>query len=181
MTEHDPFQHLLDEARADEAVDARIRERLLRQVAEGSARLRGVLADLVEQHPVVTVRCASGNQHQGRLRDVASDHVVVRNRDGLDVHIALDEIVLVRPEPSLRFPAATGDRDVPTGRTLHEVLAWVVGDRPRIAVVARGGGAPIAADLRAVGEDVATLVLDGSGDIAYLATAAIAELTILDT
>ena len=181
MSQRDPFQHLLDEARADQAVDARIRERLLRQAAEESARLSGVLTDLVEQHPVVTVRCASGNQHQGRLLTVASDHVVVRNRDGLDVHVALDEIVLVRPEPSLRFPAATGDRPAPTDRTLHQVLTRVVGDRPRIAVVARGGGAPIAADLRSVGEDVATLVLDGSGDTAYLATAAIAELTILDT
>ncbi len=177
----DSFQEFVDVGRADEALRTRRRTQWLRQQAEEDATFLGTLTDLAERGGVVTLRTASGRAHQGVMIAVGHDYCAVRTVRGQMVYLALDAVDLVRPEPGIRHDAATGDRDALHDRTLLEVLARVVGDRPRVALVTRRGEQAVAGQLRAVGQDVVTVRLDGDErGVAYVRVGALTELTLLD-
>lgn len=178
--DREPFRELLDASVAEQAVAARARERLLRQRAEEGARFAGTLRDIAEAGGVVTVRTEAGVAHQGRLVAVGLDHCAVATVRGPVVFVALDAVALVRPEPGAAHAAATGERDAAQDRTLLEVLARLVDDRPRVALLARGSPEPVTGELRAVGEDVVTVRLDGdTRGTAYVRAAAITELVVV--
>jgi hypothetical protein len=170
----DELLQLLDEARADERGASRGRERVLRQAAEEGARLAGTLVDLAERGSGVTIRTEAGRAHHGAVRVVATDFCVVGTEAG-DVWVALAGIVTVRPHPGERHAPATGDR-TSLDLLLVEALARVAPERPRVALVTAGGEAT-AGELRAVGEDVVTLRLDGDPRaVCYVSASAIREV-----
>lgn len=170
----DELLRLLDDARADERGASRTRERELRQAAEEGARFAGTLLDLAERGSAVTLRTATGRSHHGFVRLVASDFCVLGGSSG-DVWLAIDGLVTIRPHPGERHAPATGDRTA-IDLLLVEALARAATDRPRVAVVTRGGDA-VAGELRAVGADVVTIRLDGDPRaLCYVAAAAIYEV-----
>jgi hypothetical protein len=170
----DELLRLLDDARADERVASRGRERMLRQVAEDSARLAGTLLDLAERGSTVTIRTTAARAHHGTIRLVATDFCVVATEAG-DVWLALDGITVVRPHPTERHAPATGDRPS-RDLLLVEALARISPERPRVALVTEGGEST-AGELRAVGEDVLTLRLDGGPTaLCYVSSSAVREV-----
>lgn len=170
----DELLRLLDDARAEERGAERGRERVLRQAAEEGARLTGTLVDLGERGSLVTIRTAAGRSHHGGIRMVGTDFCVV-GADAGDVWLALDGVTTVRPHAGERHPAATGDRGA-VDLLLVEALARVAPERPRVALVT-SAGETVAGELRAVGEDVVTLRLDGDPrSVCYVSAASIREV-----
>lgn len=170
----DELLRLLDEARADERGASRGRERVLRQAAEEGARLVGTLLDLAERGSGVSIRTEAGRAHHGAVRLVAGDFCVLGTEAG-DVWLALAGITTVRPQPGERHAPASGDRGA-LDLLLVEALARVAPERPRVALVT-SGGETVAGELRAVGEDVVTLRLDGDPrSVCYVSASAIREV-----
>ncbi|MCU1374579.1 MAG: hypothetical protein JWO68_1865 [Actinomycetia bacterium] len=170
----DELLRLLDDARADERGASRERERFLRQAAEEGARLAGTLVDLAERASTVTVRMESGRAHHGPVRLVGADFCVLATEAG-DVWLALRGVSTIRPHAGERHAPATGDRPA-IDLLLVEALARAAPERPRLALVTAGGES-LAGELRAVGEDVLTLRLDGDPrGVCYVSTSAIREV-----
>jgi hypothetical protein len=170
----DPLLELLDEARADDAGRGRGRERALRRQAEEDASLAGSLLDLAERGGPLTVLTTTGRRHSGSLLALGGDFAVVRTAAGLDVFVVLAAVASVRPGPSA---AAAGDRPTPSRTLLLDVLATAAPDRPRVSLVVAGES--LSGELRAVGTDVVTLLLDGpERATAYVAASAVSEAVL---
>lgn len=166
----------LADATADESVAKRRRERWLRTQADEEASLRGVLVDLAERDTPVVVTTRGGRTHRGRAT-VVGDDVLVMERDGVAVTLlALGSVASVRPAPG-HGPVA-GDRRGRSDVALAEVLRLLVGERPRVVVVA--GAESVAGELARVGGDVLTVRLEGDGGRAYVALDAIDEVVVDD-
>jgi hypothetical protein len=180
----DPGSHFLDELEAwaaeglaEQAASSRARERWLRQQAEEEATFAGVLADLVERRTPVAVTSTSGRRHQGELIAVARDFAALRAPGGATVLLALDALAAVRPVPHRDVPP-TGEARTPIRLSLLDVLARVAADRPRVHVGLRGGDG-VTGELRAVGDDVVTLVLDGDPrGVAYVRVASMSDVSL---
>ena len=178
----DELADLVDAARGREAALSRSRERWLRRQAEEEASLRGMLVDLAEGGVTVTIRTVAGRAHVGTVTAVARDFVVLRTAGGLGVHIVIDAVAIVRPEPGSSPVAATGDRPPPVDMSLPEVLSDATATRPRVVVAARGIDQPVAGELRAAGVDVLSLRLDGEpGGMCYLALESVTEVVLFDS
>jgi hypothetical protein len=167
------------DSRADEAARSKSRERWMRQQAVESARFAGVMLDLAEQRSQVTVHTAAGGRVHGRIRAVGRDFCLVEEAGGIPVLLALTGMVGLRPH-ARKVPPASSERVAPLDTDLGLVLAGLAAERPRVRVVTAGGGEPLAGELRAVGEDVATLRLDGAPpSTIYLRLASLREVTLL--
>lgn len=173
----DPFVALTDEGRLSDAIRERSEEReLLRQHSE-FATFAGTMRDLAEAAREVTVRSGSGHSYQGVLLAVAVDHLVVRVGSTRTVHVAVDQVTAVQLDPTATRSVAAGDRDAAQDRTIDEVLASSVEDRPTVVIVTRGDGEPHRGQLVSVGEDVVTLWVEGAG-ARHLPTAALSEVVV---
>jgi hypothetical protein len=173
----DPFVRLTDEGRLADAIRERSEERELRQQQSEFATFAGTMRDLAEAGREVTVRSGSGRSYQGALLAVAVDHLVVSVGSSRTVHVAVDQVAAVQLDPSATRSVASGDRDAAQDRTLDEVLAAALEDRPTVVVVTRGDGEAHRGQLLAVGEDVVTLRVEGAG-ARYLPTAALSEVVV---
>jgi hypothetical protein len=173
----DPFVRLTDEGRLADAIRERSEERELRQQASEFATFAGTMRDLAEAGRDVTVRSASGRSYQGTLLAVAIDHLVVSVGSSRTVHIAVDQVTAVQLDPSSSRAVAAGEREAAQDRTLDEVLASSLEDRPAVVVVTRGDGEVHRGQLTAVGEDVVTLRVEGAG-ARYLPAAALSEVVV---
>jgi hypothetical protein len=164
-------------SRADDAAAARAREGFLRRTALEEATFAGVLVDLAERGSPVLVVGAGGRRHRGVLRSIGADFVGLRTPDGRDVLLAHRGIASVRPAG--RAPEAAGDRATTLPLGLGEALAVLAEDRPRVLVLTVPGDEGLAGLLTSVGRDVVAVLLDG-GDrrTAYVALAAVAEVTL---
>src|SRR4051812_36193123 len=118
----------LADQRVQDAVDARTRQRWLRQMASEDGTFSGVLVDLAEQGRVALVATTSGRRPRGRVRGVGTDFCVVETETGL-VLLARRSIASVRLQPDRRRPLPVGDRDPVLGADLATTLAGLVGDR----------------------------------------------------
>ncbi len=168
------------EARVDEAARLRTRERWLRQQAVEEARFAGVALDLAERGGPVVARTTTGASLHGRIVAVARDFCVLRHHGGTPTFLPLCAIATLRPEPGQRAPEAASARRGPVEASLTDVLAGLVGERPRVRIVVEGGGETVAGELRAVGADVATVRLDGEPrHTVYVHLGALRELTLL--
>lgn len=178
MPEWDPLVELLDEGRTGAGHAERARERSLRQAAEEEASLAGTLVDLAERGSRVVVRTEAGRIHAGVVEVVGGDYCVVRTDTGAAAHLLLAAVATVRPSPGERHAPASGDRGAAADLRLLEALGRVVHERPRVAVVIRGGEIVVGV-LRAVGADVVT-VRPGSGTEGpcYVAAGAITEVVL---
>ena len=170
----DPLQRLLDEARRDQAVEARAHEHWLRRAAREGATLTGALVDLAESGQPASVRIASGHVHHGRVVAVGTDFCAVETDGGVVVYISLSALGEVRLDPGA---PPTGNRAPTVDMTLAEALGRVADDRPRVAAVTQGMDAPMSGELCAVGADVLTVKLEG-GRLALVAVAALTQLSV---
>jgi hypothetical protein len=171
------LQALLDRSRADAAAQSRIRERWLRRQAIEDATFAGVLADLAQRGLLVRLHTTARRVHHGAVITVGADFCAVSTEAGSLVHVRLDAVVMVRPEPGFRHGPASGAGE-PRPRaeqTFVHVLALVAEQRPRVQVAAATGEV-VSGELEHVGADVVTLRLD-DGERVYLPAGAITELT----
>jgi hypothetical protein len=172
------LQALLDAARADEAARARSGERWLRQQAEEDATFARLLGDLARRSLPVSLHTTGGRVHQGRVETVGVDFCTVRTLGGVEIHVRLAAVGMVRPQTGVRHDLAppAGEAEAGAEQTLVHVLARAAEDRPRVHVVV-GASEVISGELERVGSDVATLRLD-DGQRAHLALAAVTEVAL---
>lgn len=174
----DPLVDLADDARVADAIAARAEQRDLTARATELATLAGTLHDLAERRAGIGVTTTSGRTVQGTAVGLAVDHLAVATGAGQLVFVRLDRVALVRPDPSLRAPAAQGERDPGHDLLLLERLAHWVDDRPEVAVGLTGVGDLVRGRLVAVAEDVLTLVAGPDRSPTYLAAEAIEVVAI---
>jgi hypothetical protein len=168
------------EARTDDAVLSRTRERAMRQLATDEARFTSLVLDMAERGEPVTVRTTTGRTHHGRLVAVATDLVALFTVQETTVLLTYDAIAGIRPAPGFRAAEATADRVPAFHARMSDVLAGLAADRPRVQLGLTGGGELIAGELRAVGTDVATVRIDADPPATlYVRLDAVAELTVL--
>lgn len=170
------LQTLTTDARADEESRARSRRRWLRRQAEEDSSVDGVLCDLAERESRVMLQVASGRQHVGVIRAVASDFCSLRADTGHDVLVRTCAVEYVR---QLAGPAVPGtDRGRPGGQAFEVAVASLAEDQPEVTA-ATMCGERLRGRVIAVGRDVVRLELEGRGGTAYVPLEALAEVTVL--
>lgn len=171
------------EARAQDAIDARVRERWLRHQAQEEAAFGGLLHDLAEREVVVVVTTTGGRHHTGRVAAVGSDFAAVRTAGDRTTLVALDALAAVRvastgPAPSPHAASERSSRSLSV--TMADVIAHAVARRPRVQVHA--GAASVTGELASVGADVVTVSTDGDRPRpAYVRLPSISEISLLDS
>ncbi|HYD08822.1 MAG TPA: hypothetical protein VEA78_01865 [Acidimicrobiales bacterium] len=166
---------LLDAARADAGAAARESTRWLERQAHESATFLGTLLDLAEHGHVVSLACAGGRRIDGAIRALGRDVVVVHDRTGDSVVVAIGAIALVRPAPDARTVAASSDRVPALDAGFGELLGRLVGERPEVALSLVTGDV-VTGDLVAVGDDVLTVRLAAAdGGLVYVSTSSVAS------
>jgi hypothetical protein len=176
-------------ARAQEAADARVRERWLRQAAEEEASFAGLLADLAEAGRSVVLTTAAGRRHQGPVVAVGSDFVALAG-DGRLTLVATEAIAELRRSPgapagararaAVASGSARGEHENRLGVGLAEVLAQAVAVRPRVAVVS--GTVTVVGQLRAVGVDVLSVRTDAEpAGLSYSRLSSVSEISLFDS
>lgn len=168
------------EVRAQDAADARVRERWLRRSAEEEAELAGVLLDMAERGVTAVVTTSSGRRHPGRIAAVGADFVAVRTGGDRTTLVALGAVASVRFNGLATATGGPGAERRSVAVSMADVLAHAVGRRPRVHV--HCDAATVAGELRSVGVDVVTLRTDGdpSGQ-AYVSLASVSEISLLDS
>jgi len=174
------LRRALDEARADLLAAERSRERWLRLQAEQSATFAATLLGLLERGVTVALRTTSGAEHVGRLTALARDVCGLRTASGRQVWVRLDAVAAVRADRDHASPPADDDRVVGEDVGLAEILARLADDRPRAAVAVLGGGA-LVGELRAVGEDVVTLLEGDRRAACYVRLSSVTEVSLLES
>jgi hypothetical protein len=176
-------------ARAQDAAEARIRERWLRQAAEEEASFAGLLVDLAEEGQPVSVTTVGGRRHHGPILAVGSDFVAVGGPEGRLTLVCTAAVAEVRPVAGGRRPPAASGRPSSNGPdssgedlgvTLAEVLAQAVANRPRVGLMV--GEVTVVGELRAVGADVLTVRTDGQPTgVSYVTLASVSEVALFDS
>ncbi len=165
------------DARLDEAVAARARERWHRQLSSDELTLAGVLDDLGERADTVQVTTTAGVTHRGAITASGADFISVNVGNGH--HLLVPEWGLASVRTSGARPA--GDR-LPSATRPHfaDVLLTLAAERPRVS--ARLGVAldAVNGELVGAGPDVAVVRSeDGSGNVSYLRLRSVAEVLVL--
>jgi hypothetical protein len=183
-----PFEEIerwAAEARARDAVDARVRERWLRRQAEEEATFAGLLLDLAERAVTIVVTTTANRRHPGTVEAVGTDFVALLTAGGRTAIVALRAVAAVSPigpgDAGLRALASGDDRasrSVTVG--LVEVLAHAAGNVPRVQVHA--GTATVVGELRSVGADLLSVHTDGDPPATvYLSLASVSDVSFLDS
>jgi len=178
-TAPDDLGLLVAEIRAADAVQARARERSLRQQATEEATFHGLLVDLAEARADVTVRTRTGRAVQGRIMILGRDFLGIRVANGSLTLVALGAVSSVRRRPGSHVADTAGARPLPGRLSLAAYLSGLAPERPRIAAVVDGEPAMLSGQLQACGTDVVTLRVDGSPTTTvYVALSSVSELTL---
>ncbi len=166
------------DARVEEAAAARSRQRWLRAQAQEEANMAGLMASLGEQDHPLTLATSDGRSHTGRLLSHGRDFYAVEGSStGRITLIASRALAVIRPHPSGMIPSER--RAKPLAVSLDQVLGSLAGERRRISVVA-GVSQHLAGELRSVGDDVMTLLLDGEPPTtAYVQLERVSEVSVL--
>lgn len=166
------------EQQVDEAVRARTRERWMRQRAGEEASFSGLLLDLAEQAIPVVLRTTTGRSHRGPIVAVGQDFLALSAPGSRAVFVSTGAIASIRPEPGTRVGDAPSGRSGAVPSRLVDVLLGLSADRPRVQIHA--GGEPVAGELRSVGIDVVSVLLDTRPPASvYLRLDSVAEVSLL--
>jgi hypothetical protein len=177
--EDDPHLHLTDDARLADEIATRAERRSRAARAADLATWAGTLHDLAEREVAAVVRIDGGRSYRGTIEAIGVDHVAIRTSGGTLALLLREAIRAVRPQPGLRAPVATGDRQRSVGRTLLEILFRLAEDGTRVALGLQGLEEPLAGHVVGLGEDVITLRIEaGDQGIVYLPTAALREVIL---
>ncbi|HEY8546086.1 MAG TPA: hypothetical protein VIL36_13600 [Acidimicrobiales bacterium] len=171
------------DARIDEVVRRRSRERWLARQAQEEATLVGVLADLAERGAAVGLQLRSGRPQRGHVRLLGADFVALvpagePSGRGGEVLVALGEVAAVTTRPG--EPVSVGDLPSRSRLTLAEVIIGLAGDRERVLLVLAGGHDVVRGTLWSVGQDVVTVRSEDEPAAAthYVALDAIGQVSI---
>lgn len=171
------------DARIEEAVRRRTRERWLAQQVTEEATLAGVLADLAERGVDIALQLRSGGAERGRVRVLGVDFVALAVPGGVggqvtEVLVALREVGAVRTLPG--EPLSAGENVGGCRLTLSEVVIELAAERQQVVLGLSGAHEVIAGTLWTVGQDVAVVRVGGSGSpaTAYVALDAIVQVSI---
>lgn len=177
----------LAEARVDDAVTARLRERSLRQLAVEDATLLGLCLDLAEAARPVLARTTAGRVHRGVLVAVGADFAALRSAAGEATFLPVASLAWLRPAPGgwtgapARTGAAAGGRQPPLAARLVDVLTGLAADRPRVRLVVAGDPDVWAGRLRGCGADVLSVELAGEPAVTgWAPLASVVELHLVD-
>jgi hypothetical protein len=177
----------LAEARVDEAVTSRLRERALRQLASEEATLLGLCLDLAEGTRPILARTTEGRIHRGSVVAVGADFVALRSAAGEATFLPVALLAWLRPAPGewrgapARSGAAAGDRHPPLAARLVDVLTGLAADRPRVRIALAGDPDVWAGRLRGCGTDVLSVELHGDPKVtAWAPLAQVTEVGLVD-
>lgn len=171
-----PLERLVADARSDELIAARGRERWLRRQASEDATIASVLVASAERSLRVVVTVRGGSTVAGVVDLVGSDVVGLVAGDGRRHLVAGAHVVTVRCSGAGVLGDDGGGRDraeVTLRELLHEVAA--TGRRVRLATVEPGTA--IAGELCLVGRDVIGVAPEPGtvgGDVVYVRLASVA-------
>src|SRR4051794_8034320 len=144
--------------RVESAVDARRRERWLRQQACEEVSLLATCWSLAEAGRTVLVTTRAGTSRRGRLRLVGDDYVALEDEQRRDHLVPLAGIATLGAvsagRSALDAPAGRPGR---SGARLIEALASLVGERPVLSVTCEGRGGTVRGELLAAGTDVVVM------------------------
>jgi len=170
---------LTDDARLAEEIATRTERRSRTERAAELATWAGTLHDLAEREVAAVIRLDGGRSYRGTIAAVGVDHVAIRTVGGTLALLLRAAIRAVRPEPGLRAPVATGDRERSVGRALEEILLRLSEDGTRVALGLQGLDEPLSGHVLGLGEDVITLGVDaGEQGIVYLPAAALRAVIV---
>ncbi|HSK25029.1 MAG TPA: hypothetical protein VK906_17725 [Egicoccus sp.] len=176
----DEFVALTDAAGHAEAVEARARRHERLAAAADTASWLGTLRDLAERGARVSVTTRSGRVVTGWLVGLSTDRLVLALAGGDLLHLRVAAVRIVRPEPGPPAPVATGDRAAPAEVTLEDVLDAAAESGGPVVVHVRDTADPVRGTLVGLGEDIATLRLEGPGrQTLYLPLAAIDAVLVV--
>lgn len=170
-------------ARVDHAAAQRSREQWMRQQSREEGSLAGVLMDLAEQAVPVAVHARAGRVHHGWVQVVGRDFVGLSLDGPGDALVAREAVSSVRVRSGA--PVTVGDRQVKAQVSLRQVVVGLCAERERVMLVSDDGQSTVVGTLQAVGQDVATLQLDGNGHgpgrrgIAYVPLASVSEVILV--
>jgi len=177
--EDDPHLGFADDARLAEEIATRAERRSRTERAADIATWAGTLHDLAEREVAAVIRVDGGRSYRGRIAAVGVDHVAIRTIGGTLALLLREAIRAVRPEPGLRAPVATGDRERSVGQSLEEILLRLSEDGTRVALGLQGLDEPLSGHVLGFGEDVVTLRVDaGDQGIVYLPVAALRAVIV---
>lgn len=170
----DEFVALTDAVGHAEAVEARARRHERLAAAAEVASWLGTLRDLAEQGARVAVTTRGRRVVAGWLVGLSTDRLVLATATGETCHVRVAAVRMVRPEPGPPAPVATGDRAAPAEVTVEDVLDAAAEAGDDVVLHVRDVADPVRGALVGLGEDVATLRLDGPRrQTVYLPLAAI--------
>ena len=170
MTEHrtpDDLERWAAELRAQDAAQARARERWLRTQAEEEADLAGALLAMAERGTELTVHTREGRSYSGALRAVGRDFAALVTPAAPLTLVPLGAIALMTAkggDSAVQVPpAASGDgSDGSEGgahqaldATLAGVLGQAAGNRPAVSIDT--AAQVVVGNLRSVGTDILTV------------------------
>ena len=179
VAEADPHLAFTDEARLAEEIATRAERRSRTERAAEVATWAGTLHDLAERELAAVIRLDGGRSYRGRIAAVGVDHIAIRTSGGTLALVLREAIRAVRPEPGLRAPVATGDRERSVGRNLEEILLRLSEDGIRVSLVLQGLDEPLSGHVLGLGEDVITLRVEaGDQGIVYLPAAALRAVIV---
>ncbi len=177
----------LAEARVDEAVTSRLRERALRQLAADEATLLGLCLDLAEAGRPILARTTEGRVLRGALVAVGADFVALRSLSGEATFLPVGHLAWLRPAPGswagapARGGEAAGGRTPPLAARLVDILTGLAGDRPRVRLVLAGDPDVWAGRLRACGADVLSVEQAVEPPVVgWIPLAQVTEITLVD-
>ena len=150
------------EARVEERLAERRRQRWLERQAAESSTFAGLVRNLAESATPVRVRTATGSVHRGVITVLGTDALGVREPVGRLTLIALAHLAALDTSGN---PAVIGDRGPePPGPNLQHLLAELADAESEVQCVVVGGER-VGGRLLWVGEDVMALAtVDGTDD-----------------
>lgn len=175
----DEYVALTDAAGHAEAVAARARRHERLAAAAGTASWLGTLRDLAERGVRVAVGTRSARTVSGWLIGLSTDHLVLALPADERLHLRLAAVRFVRPEPGPVAPAAMGDRAAPAEITVEDVLDAAAERGDPVVLHLRDVEDPVRGSLLGLGDDVATVRLEGPvGQAVYLPLEAIDAVVV---
>lgn len=143
------------------AVEARARRRDRLAAAAETASWLGTLRDLAERRARVSITTRSRRVVTGWLTGLSTDRLVLVLATGDRLHVRLAAVRIVRPEPGPPAPVAMGDRAAPAEVTLEDVLDAAAEAGVPVVLHVCDVTDPLRGVLVGLGDDVASLRLDG--------------------
>jgi len=171
----DALARFASDARTDERVAERRRQRGLDEQAAASSTFAGLLENLAESGSPIHVVTTTGTGHRGTIGAVGSDAVVLRTGPSRRVVVAMTAIAHL-DAPAGRY----GDRPAPTGRpALGQLLAELVeqADHRAEIVCTAHGGVVVTGRLGWLGEDVLA-VEPGGRSCRYMRLSSLIEVSL---